>query len=358
LLDGQFGMATKARALTYMSSDQWARLGSKLNIADLTGEVPQSVIDIAKTHVADMAENGSKHDQAIAAHMLKQVQKGDMSAMAGFGRTRVGQAMSDQLAHVAGWYHTALAKQIPEDQLAHADELYDVLPQMAHNFGSATVAEEFDPNGAKAVRDITEAGLQPARIEYKLAAGDHPLIKGSGKGSGTVYRRTGFTSQGTDHSIGQARYINALGQRVTGQPLVAKAAIEALRDPFARKIRHRFSSLVHFDPRDDPLLFQRFDESSAVASLLSNRFIKQNYATDKFACTGRGKQKFTIRAPVLLRRSDIDAFQSLLDRPRTFIGCQDSLPRRDQLSCYGLQIFTFHCSLLMNHFSLLSTNYN
>jgi hypothetical protein len=85
-------------------------------------------------------------------------------------------------------------------------------------------------------------------------------------------------------------------------------------------------------------------QNSVRPSLLPNRFIKQNHAADEFAGTVCGKQNFTIHPPVLLVRRHIDAFQSLLDRPRTFIGCQNPLARRDQFSCYRFQIVSFHAS--------------
>ncbi len=123
-------------------------------------------------------------------------------------------------------------------------------------------------------------------------------------------------------------------------------AVEALGDFLARKIRHRLGAFIHFDARNDPLLLQHFDESATVASFLSNRFVKKNHAADKLSRSLRRKQNFPIRATVFLRRRNIDAFQSLLDRARTFIGCQDSLARGDQFFCYRFQIFASHVSLL------------
>src|SRR5207253_5225580 len=54
---------------------------------------------------------------------------------------------------------------------------------------------------------------------------------------------------------------------------------------------------------------------------------------------------------------DIDAFQSLLNRPRTFIRCQDPLARGDQFSCYSFQIVSFHSSVFIvgRQISLAST---
>jgi hypothetical protein len=66
-------------------------------------------------------------------------------------------------------------------------------------------------------------------------------------------------------------------------------SVKALGDFFARKIRHRLGALVHFDTGNDPLLFQRFYERAAVATLLANRFIKENYAADKVTCAVCGK---------------------------------------------------------------------
>src|SRR5436309_4518271 len=133
---------------------------------------------------------------------------------------------------------------------------------------------------------------------------------------------------------------------IFGQSLTQ--SVETLGNFLAVKIRHRLGAFVHFDPRDDPLLFQRFYETAPVASLLPNRFVKENYTADKFACTGSGKQKFAICATVLLCGRNINALQSLLDRPRTLIGCQDPLPRCDQFSCYRFQGFSTHNSLLAN----------
>src|SRR6266550_4145504 len=70
------------------------------------------------------------------------------------------------------------------------------------------------------------------------------------------------------------------------------------------------------------------------------------FSPGKFARASGGKQDFTIHSPILLRRRDIDTFQALLDRSRTFIGCENPLSRRDQFSCYGFQIFSFHNCLL------------
>ena len=78
-------------------------------------------------------------------------------------------------------------------------------------------------------------------------------------------------------------------------------AVQALGDFLAREICHRFGALIDLDSRNDPLLLQRFDERATVASLLPNRFVKQDHAADKFVCTLGGKQNFPIRAPVLLR---------------------------------------------------------
>src|SRR5205809_3323434 len=142
--------------------------------------------------------------------------------------------------------------------------------------------------------------------------------------------------------LGKARAeLSIFGQSLT-------QSVETLGNFLAVKIRHRLGAFVHFDPRDDPLLFQRFYETAPVASLLPNRFVKENYTADKFACTGSGKQKFAICATVLLCGRNINALQSLLDRPRTLIGCQDPLPRCDQFSCYRFQGFSTHNSLLAN----------
>src|SRR6059058_1381127 len=53
-------------------------------------------------------------------------------------------------------------------------------------------------------------------------------------------------------------------------------------------------------------------------------------------------KSINVPSTVLLRRRDIDAFQSLFDGTRTFIGCQNSPARCDKLSCYTFQIFSFH----------------
>src|SRR6266487_5330073 len=130
------------------------------------------------------------------------------------------------------------------------------------------------------------------------------------------------------------------------QPLTQP--VEPLGDLLAREIWHRLGAFVHFDAGNDPLLLEHFDKSATVASLLPNCFVKENYTADKFACTGSGKQKFAICATVLLCGRNINALQSLLDRPRTLIGCQDPLPRCDQFSCYRFQGFSTHNSLLAN----------
>src|SRR5204863_134325 len=81
-----------------------------------------------------------------------------------------------------------------------------------------------------------------------------------------------------------------------------------LGDFFLGEVCHWFGTFIHLDSGNDPLLLQRFDKSATFASLLPNRFVKENYTADKFAGTGGGKQNFPIRAAVLLRRRDIDAF--------------------------------------------------
>src|SRR6266566_9094445 len=122
--------------------------------------------------------------------------------------------------------------------------------------------------------------------------------------------------------------------------------VEPFGDFLAGKICHRLSTLVHLDPRDDPLLFQGFYERATIASLLPDRFIKQDYAADEFTGAFGGEQNFPICAAVLLRRRDVDALQSLLNCPRTLIGCQDSFAWCDEFFCYRFQIFSFHNSFL------------
>ena len=85
-------------------------------------------------------------------------------------------------------------------------------------------------------------------------------------------------------------------------------SVETFRDFFTRKIRHRLGALVHLDPRDDPLILQRLDESASVARLLSDRFVEQNHAADKFAGVLRGKQDLAICPPVFFCRRNVDAF--------------------------------------------------
>jgi hypothetical protein len=233
-LDGMFGDAVKARALTYSGSEQLAKLGQKLGIDGMTGEIPESARVAARTHFEDQLANGSKHQQVVARHIMARIEKGDLAAMSGFGRTRAGDMASDMLSHVASFYRNALIRTIPEEELAHADELPQVLPQMAHNFGQQIVADRFDPYGAQGVRDITADGLVPQKIEYNLAAGDHPLLHGhvgDTGGAGTIYKRTGYDLASTDHTIGRARYISALAQRTADSPEVSRAVMKVLRDP-------------------------------------------------------------------------------------------------------------------------------
>src|SRR5437867_2766162 len=61
--------------------------------------------------------------------------------------------------------------------------------------------------------------------------------------------------------LGKARAeLSIFGQSLT-------QSVETLGNFLAVKIRHRLGAFVHFDPRDDPLLFQRFYETAPVASL-------------------------------------------------------------------------------------------
>ena len=78
-------------------------------------------------------------------------------------------------------------------------------------------------------------------------------------------------------------------------------SVETFGDFLARKIRHRLGAFIHFDPGNDPLLLQRFDESATVASFLPNRFVKKNYAADEVSRSLSRKQNFPIRATVLFR---------------------------------------------------------
>src|SRR6266516_2339262 len=70
------------------------------------------------------------------------------------------------------------------------------------------------------------------------------------------------------------------------------------------------------------------------------------FSPGKFTRAFGGEQNFPICAAVLLRRRDVDALQSLLNCPRTLIGCQDSFAWCDEFFCYRFQIFSFHNSFL------------
>jgi hypothetical protein len=62
----------------------------------------------------------------------------------------------------------------------------------------------------------------------------------------------------------------------------------------------------------------------------------------------------TIHPPVLLIRSHIDAFQSLLDRPRTFVSCQDPFPGATSFLATDSKVSVFMRLLLIDVFLLLS----
>lgn len=233
LLDGQFGDLLRAKALTYSSSEELFNLGKKLGIDELTGEVPESAWEAARLNLEHkIAIGAGKHEIAIARHVFERVKLGDLSAMAGYGRTRIGSQMSDILAHLTKFYHSALLRTMNPDELRHADELAEVIPQMAHNFGQMVVADRFSPEGATSIRDITSDGLVPQRVNYNLAAGDHPLLDRETVEKNRIrFTRTGFGLETTDNSVGMARYINALHTRTYAAPETAKAVIAALRNP-------------------------------------------------------------------------------------------------------------------------------
>src|SRR5207249_4266215 len=83
--------------------------------------------------------------------------------------------------------------------------------------------------------------------------------------------------------LGKARAeLSIFGQSLT-------QSVETLGNFLAGKIRHRLGAFVDFDAGNDSLLLEDFDKSATVASLLPNRFVKENHAADKFARAGRGK---------------------------------------------------------------------
>src|SRR4051812_10580978 len=129
---------------------------------------------------------------------------------------------------------------------------------------------------------------------------------------------------------------------VFGQSLAQ--SVQTFRDFFSWKTSHGLGAFVHLDPWNDPLLLKHFNKTPPVAILLPNRFVEENHTADEFAGTFCSKQDFAIHPPVLLVRRHIDAFQSLLDGSRTFVGCQNALARYDQFSCYRFQIVSFHAS--------------
>lgn len=232
LLDGQFGDLLRARALTYASSAELAEMGKRLGISEVTGKVPDEVRSAAELNLQQKLATGTKHEVAVARHVLDRVNKGDLSAMAGYGRTRLGSQMSDLLAHLTKFYHSQLFRTINPDELRHVDELAEVLPQMAHNFGQMVVADRFSPEGATSIRDITSDGLVPRRISYNLAAGDHPLLdRETVEKNRLRFTRTGFGLETTDNSVGMGRYINALHTRTYAAPETAKAVVNAIRNP-------------------------------------------------------------------------------------------------------------------------------
>lgn len=232
LLDGQFGDVLRARALTYASSDELADMGKRLGVTELTGKVPAEVRTAAQLNLKEKLATGTKHDVAVAQHTLARVEQGDLSAMAGYGRTRIGSQMSDTLAHLTKFYHSALLRTMSPEELKHADELPEVLPQMAHHFGQMVVADRFSPEGATSIRDITSDGLVPQRVSYNLAAGDHPLLDADTiQKNKQRFIRTGFGMETTDNSVGMGRYVNALHARTYAAPETAKSVIAALRNP-------------------------------------------------------------------------------------------------------------------------------
>lgn len=232
LLDGQFGDLLRAKALTYASSDELAAMGQRLGVTEVTGKVPEEVRTAAELNLQQKLATGTKHQVAVARHVLSRVERGDLAAMAGYSRTRIGSQLSDTLAHLTKFYHGALLRTMNPDELRHADELAEVIPQMAHNFGQMVVADRFSPEGATSIRDITSDGLVPQRVNYNLAAGDHPLLdRETVEKNRLRFTRTGFGLETTDNSVGMGRYVNALHARTYASPETAKAVIAALRNP-------------------------------------------------------------------------------------------------------------------------------
>ena len=97
-------------------------------------------------------------------------------------------------------------------------------------------------------------------------------------------------------------------------------------------------------------MLQRFNESATVASLLPNRFVKENYAADKFACTFGSEQDFPISAAVFFGRLHADRVEALLDGAGGFVGGKDALAGRDQGGRDPVQLSQIHRDVLPKRF--------